>query len=101
MVRVEDGRVAEARLGFGGMAAIPKRAGHAEATLVGQAWSRATVEAAMAALERDFQPLTDLRGSARYRLLAARNLLLRFHHEATLPLAATRVTEFAAKAAHG
>jgi xanthine dehydrogenase small subunit len=101
MVRIADGRVAEARLGFGGMAAIPKRASHAEAALVGRAWSLATVEAAMAALERDFQPLTDLRGSARYRMLAARNLLLRFHHEATLPVGTTRVTEFAAETAHG
>jgi xanthine dehydrogenase small subunit len=100
-VHIADGRVAEARLGFGGMAAIPKRAAAAEAALVGQSWSLVTVQAAMAALERDFQPLTDLRGSARYRLLAARNLLLRFHHESTLPAAATRVTEFVPEAAHG
>jgi xanthine dehydrogenase small subunit len=69
------------------MAAIPKRAGHAEAALVGQAWSRASVEAAMAALERDFQPLTDLRGSAPLSHARRRNLLLRFHHEASCRLA--------------
>jgi xanthine dehydrogenase small subunit len=96
-VRLMQGKVAEARLGFGGMAAIPQRAAAAEAALVGQPWSLATVHSAMAALERDFQPLTDLRGSARYRMLAARNLLLRFYHETTEPALATRVTE----AAHG
>ena len=55
----------------------------------------------VAALEQDFRPLTDLRGSARYRMLAARNLLLRFHHETTQPGLATRVTGIHAReAAH-
>jgi len=73
-----DGQVRAARLAFGGMAAIVKRAANAEAALVGQPWSEATVEAAMAALETDFTPLTDLRASAAYRMRVARNLLRRF-----------------------
>ena len=73
------------------MAAIPKRASAAEAALTGQPWSLASVQAAMAALDRDFQPLDDLRGSARYRMAAARNLLLRFWHECQGGVA-TRVT---------
>jgi xanthine dehydrogenase small subunit len=100
-VRLAGGQVAEARLGFGGMAAIPKRAAAAEAALAGEPWSLVTVQHAMAALERDFQPLTDLRGSARYRMLAARNLLLRFYHETTAPDVAARVTAFSMGAAHG
>jgi len=73
-----DGQVRAARLAFGGMAAIVKRAANAEAALVGQPWSEAAVEAAMAALETDFTPLTDLRASAAYRMRVARNLLRRF-----------------------
>ena len=73
-----DGQVRAARLAFGGMAAIVKRAANAEAALVGQPWNEATVEAAMAALETDFTPLTDLRASAAYRMRVARNLLRRF-----------------------
>jgi xanthine dehydrogenase small subunit len=73
-----DGQVRAARLAFGGMAAIVRRAVNAEAALVGQPWSEATLEAAMAALETDFTPLTDLRASAAYRMRVARNLLRRF-----------------------
>jgi xanthine dehydrogenase small subunit len=77
-VRREGERIAEARLAYGGMAAIPKRAAAAEAAIIGKPWTRATIEAAMDALPRDFTPLDDMRATARYRILVARNLLLRF-----------------------
>jgi xanthine dehydrogenase small subunit len=74
-LRVEDGRIAEARIAFGGMAGIPARAPACEAALTGQPWSEAAFEAAAEALAQDFQPLSDLRGSAGYRLAAAANLI--------------------------
>ena len=58
-----------ARIAFGGMAAIPKRAHHAEAAL------KQGEEQAIAALAQDFTPLSDMRASAQYRLEAAQNLL--------------------------
>ena len=78
-VTVEAGIVSDARLGFGGMAAVPARAPHAEAALMGKVWSRKSVDAAIDALHVDFQPLTDMRASSAYRLRAAGNLLLRFY----------------------
>lgn len=75
---VENGKVADARLAYGGMAGVPKRAAHAEAALVGKDWNEASVRTAMTALAQDFSPLTDARGSAEYRLKTARNLLYRF-----------------------
>ena len=80
---VEAGRVTDARVAFGGMAATPKRAAAAEAALTGQLWTAATVEAAAEALAQDFTPITDMRASADYRLDAARNLLRRAFREAT------------------
>lgn len=77
-VRVDQGRVEQARLVFGGMAAIVKRAAAAEAAMLGQPWTETTVAAAAQALSQDFQPLTDLRASADYRLRVAANLLQRF-----------------------
>jgi xanthine dehydrogenase small subunit len=77
-LRVEDGKVAAARIAFGGMAATPKRAAKAEAALVGKPWTEETVAAAQAALAEDFTPLTDWRASAEYRAMVARNLLRRF-----------------------
>lgn len=81
MVELEGDRVESARLGFGGMAAIPARARKAEAALLGKAWCAETVEAAVAALHDDFEPLSDLRASREYRLLAAGQLLRRFYRE--------------------
>jgi xanthine dehydrogenase small subunit len=80
-LRIEGGRVAEARIAFGGMAGIPARARSCEAALIGKSWSDETAEAAAEALADDFQPLTDLRGSAEYRLAAAANLVRRLRIE--------------------
>ena len=80
-IEVRDGRVAAARIAFGGMGPIPQRARKAEAALVGAAWSRAGIGAAMAALAEDFTPLSDMRASAAYRARVAANLLHRFHLE--------------------
>jgi len=94
-LRLEGERIAEARLGWGGLAGTARRAPATEAALVGQAWSEATLRAAQAALAQDFQPLTDLRASASYRLRTARNLLERFWLEtrpdAPLPASAVQV----------
>ncbi|MEM8554258.1 MAG: xanthine dehydrogenase small subunit [Pseudomonadota bacterium] len=79
-VHVVDGTVTEARLAYGGMAGTPKRAAHAEAALVGQTWTRATVETAVEAMVNDFTPLSDMRASAAYRLRTAQNMLLRYWH---------------------
>ncbi|MCT7377751.1 xanthine dehydrogenase small subunit [Chelativorans salis] len=76
-----DGKVAEARIAYGGMAATPKRAAGVEAGLIGKPWTAATVERAMAAYEHDFTPISDMRASAAYRMLAAKNLLKRFFLE--------------------
>lgn len=81
MVTIAGGMVRTARLAFGGMAAVPKRATKAEAAMVGRPWTLATIQAAMTAIDADFTPMTDMRGSAAYRKLAARNLLLRFYRE--------------------
>ena len=91
LIETEGGRVARARIAFGGMAGVPKRARAVEAALAGRVWTRETVEAALPAFAEDFRPLTDLRASAEYRLAAARNLLLKVFLETSAPLAETRV----------
>lgn len=73
--------VSEARLAFGGMAGIPKRAKAAEAALIGRPFDEAAVSDAMAAMAEDFSPLTDMRASSDYRLKTAQNLLKRFQLE--------------------
>ena len=62
-----------ARFGFGGMAPTPARARRAEA-----AYAKG-VEAACAALVEDFNPISDQRASAWYRIKAAQGLLRKFY----------------------
>ena len=70
--------VTEARIAYGGMAATPRRAGAAEAAVIDRRWDAGAAESAAAAVAGDFEPLTDFRGSAAYRLAAAANLVRRF-----------------------
>jgi xanthine dehydrogenase small subunit len=92
-LELKAGRVLQIRIGFGGMAATPKRAAHAEAALRNQAWSEVAVRAAMQMLARDFEPITDMRASAQYRLKAAQNLLFKFFLETAGKPGRTRVLE--------
>ncbi|WP_375428297.1 xanthine dehydrogenase small subunit [uncultured Sphingomonas sp.] len=79
-LRVEDGRIAAPRVAFGGMAATPRRAHACEATLDGQPFALTTIDQAARTLRDDFTPLSDVRGSAAYRLTVAANLLRRLWH---------------------
>ena len=90
-ISVEDGVVTEARIAFGGMAGIPKRAAHVEAAVTGRPWAIETIDAAWDAWAEDFSPLSDMRASSEYRLEAARNMLTRCFLEDMG--AATRVLE--------
>lgn len=72
---IEKGHVKAARICYGGMAATPKRARACEDSLMGKLWSYAVVQDAMRALEKDYQPLSDMRASESYRMTVAKNLL--------------------------
>jgi len=80
-ISIEDGRVRSARIAFGGMAGTPKRAASVEAALIGKPWTEETVRTAQGAFETDYQPLSDWRATSTYRMLAAKNLLMRFFFE--------------------
>ncbi|CAN5607924.1 xanthine dehydrogenase small subunit [soil metagenome] len=94
-IELDGDTVKDVRLAYGDMAAGVKRAAKAEAALRGQPWSQASVKAAQAALAEDFQPLSDMRASAAYRLQVAQNLLQRLWLETratdALPIEATSV----------
>jgi len=80
-IELSAGRVKSARVCFGGMAAIPKRAQACEQALVSSEWNPATVARAARALAMDFKPLTDMRASQDYRAEVAGNLLERLYAE--------------------
>ena len=70
-----------ARIAFGGMAGIPKRAISAENALLGQPFCAETLCVAAQTLPQDFTPLSDGRASAAYRMLVAQNLFSRFYDD--------------------
>jgi len=96
-VQFDGETIASCRLAFGGMAAVPMRAGSTEALLAGRKWDESVVQSAMDALAADFSPLSDMRATAAYRMAVARNLLYRFWLESrtTQPLPAHEVSVFA------
>jgi len=84
-LELDGDRVTALRIAYGGLAATPKRASNCENSLVGGAWDQAAVDRAKQALKQDFEPISDMRASAAYRLSAAQNLLQRFFLESGEP----------------
>lgn len=91
---LEDHIVRDIRICYGGMAATPKRAERCEQSLIGQSWTAAAVDAAAAALDQDYTPLSDMRASTAYRRLVAQNLLRRFFMETSNPTHRIRTSDF-------
>jgi len=90
------GKLTSARIAYGGMAATPKRATKAEAALTGaELASPESWQPAVAALDADFAPITDMRASANYRMQAAKALLVKALREiAGADTRQTRITGF-------
>ncbi len=93
-LKISNGVIESARIAFGGMAAIPKRASHCEQVLTGAPWTMATIEQARQALQQDFSPISDFRTTREYRMLVATNMLTRYFIEIETPDVETRVTAY-------
>jgi xanthine dehydrogenase small subunit len=77
-LQLAGGVVQAVSIGAGGVAATPVRAVQTEAALRGQLWTQASVQAAMATLRAEFEPISDMRASSGYRREVLGNLLQRF-----------------------
>ncbi len=80
-VETAQGIVTSARIAFGGMAGIPKRAATLEAALIGTTFAAETAARLAPLMAKDFTPLSDMRASAAYRMQVAQNLLIRYAHD--------------------
>jgi xanthine dehydrogenase small subunit len=85
-LRLNGDQVSSVRIGLGGVAATPLRAGGTEELLTGQRWTREVVAAAAESLAQEGTPLDDHRASAGYRTAMLRQALLKFHAETAGPL---------------
>jgi xanthine dehydrogenase small subunit len=84
---VQDGTVARAAIGLGGVAATPLRATATENALIGRPWTAATARDAAAVLRTEGTPLSDHRASAAFRAAMLEQSLLKFHVEHDLEVA--------------
>lgn len=75
----DDGTVAAARIGLGGVAATPIRARATEAALTGRRWDLDTVREAASVLGDEGTPMSDHRASAEYRALMLNRALLKLY----------------------
>ena len=77
----EGHRIVDARIGLGGMAAIPTLAKHTQQAFIGmqmgEAFCQDDVVQAAAFIEQDVTPMTDVRASRHYRLHVVKGLLLK------------------------
>lgn len=77
----KSGLISNARLAFGGVAAMPTRAKKTERALIGKKWNEATLREAISILEAEFKPISDVRGSASYRQRLIVHLLRKFFED--------------------
>jgi len=74
---IKNGKINQAYIAFGGMAAVPKRAKACEAMLRNKPLTMDTFAEAKDYLEKDLNPIGDMRASKEYRLEVAKNLLIK------------------------
>ena len=74
-LEIVKNKVQSAKIAYGGMAAIPKRAIYCEKILLNSSVTEEIIRKAKKALEKDFTPISDMRASGLYRMEVAKNLL--------------------------
>lgn len=90
-LKVEDGKITAIRTGFGGMAAIPKAGTAIESALLKQPMTVETFRKAGEKVSEDFQPFSDVRASASYRIQVTQGLLEKAALEILNPNSVSRV----------
>lgn len=78
-LRLDGDIIMSAKIGLGGVAAIPLRAHATESVLTGQPWNPETIRHASATLEREGTPMDDHRASSRYRSLMLSGALMKLY----------------------
>ena len=78
---IANKKIKSIKIAYGGMAAIPKRAIYCEKVLLNSNFSEDIILKAQKSLEKDFQPIDDMRASKNYRMEIAKNLLIKCFSE--------------------
>ena len=74
-LKIENKKIKNIKIAYGGMSATPTRATYCEKVLLNSSITNEVIEKAKNALEKDFAPISDMRASGKYRKIIAKNLL--------------------------
>jgi len=74
-LKVNNGTIDSARLACGGMAATPLIGEKTSAALTGKPFTMETFKQAADCIEQDYQPISDVRATDKYRIQVTKNLL--------------------------
>ena len=76
-LEINNKKIKNIKIAYGGMASIPKRAINCEKTLINSNLSEESFERAKKKLEKDFNPINGTRATKNYRMEVAKNLLMK------------------------
>jgi len=76
-LEINNKKIKNIKIAYGGMAPIPKRATNCEKTLINSILSEESFKKAKKMLEKDFNPINDMRATKDYRMEVAKNLLMK------------------------
>ena len=78
---IKRNKIVKAKIAYGGMSEIPKRATSIEKILDNSIFSKELFLKAQNLIKDDFSPIDDMRASRKYRIEIAKNLLMKFFYE--------------------
>ena len=78
---IKNNKIVKAKIAYGGISEIPKRATSIEKILDNSIFSKELFLKAQNLIKDDFSPIDDMRASRNYRIEIAKNLLMKFFHE--------------------
>jgi len=81
ILKIDNGIITQANISAGGVAPIPLYLNEMRKSLLGKKGSADTISEAIDAALSEISPITDVRGSAEYKILLIRQLLLAHFHK--------------------
>ena len=81
LLSLKNNIIIDLNIAFGGMASIPKFAFKTQKFLIGKKFNKNNIYKSKDFIEKDFNPLSDMRASEKYRKLVSKNLLEKFFLE--------------------
>ena len=84
LYNIENKKIKDIKIAFGGIGPVTKRLYKTEAFLKGKSFIDAEINFANNILQDEITPISDVRGSEAYRRRVSKNLLTRFYHDGSM-----------------